>query len=91
MDIKKQDLLKAILKLGEELDKNHGMGGVLIIDEMGRLLDNYVDNCRSLPSDSEIEDYVNEAKHPFVELWGQKKCFTEGAKWMRSYLQKNPH
>lgn len=56
----KIELIKGILKLGEELDKDHGMGSVMIIDDMQRLIDKYVEQLN-------IADVVGRSEQLCVE------------------------
>lgn len=41
--MKKTELIKGILKLSEELDKAEGFDSVIIINDMEKLVDKYVD------------------------------------------------
>tara|TARA_R110000772_G_scaffold262661_1_gene381778 strand:- start:318 stop:569 length:252 start_codon:yes stop_codon:yes gene_type:complete len=46
--MKKTELIKGILKLAEELDKADGFAPVIIIDDMEKLVDKYVEKL-SIP------------------------------------------
>jgi len=95
--MEKTELIKGILKLGEELDKDHGMGSVMIIDDMQRLVDKYVEQLsiprvvKSLPTDEEIYsegcNYVRKIEQPNRQpLITLRRTFKAGAEFVKKQL-----
>jgi len=55
----KKELIKGILKLAKEFDEDHGMDSVIIMDDMERMVDNYVKPLLQASSLQLKDDYKN--------------------------------
>lgn len=78
----KTELIKGILELGNELDENHGIGSITIIDDMDRLVEKYTRELEMAPvvgSDHYLPYKADlEIKKMYKILFSFKKSYPEG-------------